>query len=236
MRRHNDSPKSHTVLTSRGKKQGGAATSAERWTTTTGVFWTSPTGHLAPMLIFKRKRLNTNLGEGAPHETVLRCSDSGCMDSENFVAYMQHFINEVKPTREEPILLILDGHKSHTKNIEAIDLARNSGVIMLSLPPHTSDKMQPLDVSFFHPLKRYYNQAISTWFRNHAGRTLTAYQIDQVMNDAFMKAATMKNAVSGFAKCGIWPCNRKTFQETDFIPLGNTEQLQDACPEAGLIR
>ena len=58
--------KPHKVLTTRGKKQVGAATSAERGTNTTGVFCTSATGqYVAPMLIFKRKRLNTNLEEGA---------------------------------------------------------------------------------------------------------------------------------------------------------------------------
>ena len=66
----------------------------------------------------------------------------------------------------------------------------------------------------------------------HAGRAATAYQIAQLMNHAYLKAATMNNAVSGFAKCGIWPCNRNIFKETDFISLGNT---QDACPEVGII-
>ena len=54
-------------------------------------------------------------------------------------------------------LLLLDGHASHTKKLEAIILARDNGVTMLSFPPHTTHEMQPLDVSFFRSLKKWYN-------------------------------------------------------------------------------
>ena len=45
---------------------------------------------------------------------------------------------------------ILDGHKSLTHNIAALRRASECGIIMLSLPPHTSHKMQPLDITFLY--------------------------------------------------------------------------------------
>ena len=47
-------------------------------------------------------------------------------------------------------LLIVDGHSSHV-NIEFIDFADRHGIIILILPPYTTQHLQPLDVGFFGP-------------------------------------------------------------------------------------
>ena len=57
------------------------------------------------------------------------------------------------------ILLILDGHSTHTKNLEALVLARDYGIVMLSLPSHTTYRLQPLDRSFFKALNSKCNIA-----------------------------------------------------------------------------
>ena len=36
---------------------------------------------------------------------------------------------------EDPVLIILDGHVSHSKNVEPIIFAREYGIVMLSLTP-----------------------------------------------------------------------------------------------------
>ena len=59
-----------------------------------------------------------------------------------------HFIDFVKPTKEETVVLILDSHVTHTKNLAATDMAQEAGVVMVSLPPHTTHRFQPLDGPF----------------------------------------------------------------------------------------
>ncbi|KAK7465246.1 hypothetical protein BaRGS_00037583, partial [Batillaria attramentaria] len=109
------------------------------------------------------------LGNDAPPGSVITGNDSGCMTQEKFLEWLQHFINTVRPSVENKVLLILDGHSSHTGSLAAIDLARENGVVMLGLPPHTTNKLQPLDVSFFRPLKTHFLQAQETWLRNNPG-------------------------------------------------------------------
>jgi hypothetical protein len=46
---------------------------------------------------------------------------------------------------------VLDGHSTHTKNLEAIELTRENSVLLLSIPAHTTDQLQPLDISFSNP-------------------------------------------------------------------------------------
>ena len=53
-----------------------------------------------------------------------------------------------KNTSEKPILLVWDGHGSH-ESLGIIDLAIENNIILLSLPPHTTHKLQPLDVGVF---------------------------------------------------------------------------------------
>ena len=122
------------------------------------------------------------------------------------------------------MLLVLDGHSSHTNNLEAIELARESGVIMLSLPAHTTHRTQPLDVAFFRPLKVYYNQAIEKWLRTNAGRSVTVFQVASLLCDAYNQAATVGCANNGFEKCGLWPVNPDVFHETDFVRLVSSEE------------
>jgi len=68
------------------------------------------------------------------------------------------------------ILVLLNGHSTHTKNIEAQQLARDSGVIMVSLPGHTTHRLQPLDVAVLRPLSSHYIDEIEKWLRASPGR------------------------------------------------------------------
>ena len=46
-------------------------------------------------------------------------------------------------------MLILDSHVTHTKNLAATEMAREAGVVMVSLPQDTTHILQPLDLAFF---------------------------------------------------------------------------------------
>jgi len=69
-------------------------------------------------------------------------SPSGWMDATIFVKYLNHFIRCVKPN---PCLLILDGHVSH-KSLEAITLAKENFISMITFLPHTSHTGLPTGI------------------------------------------------------------------------------------------
>jgi len=62
----------------------------------------------------------------------------------------------VKPKDLQNIFVLLDSHWKHTKISEAVQLARASGVIMLSLPGHDFYRLQPLGVGFLRPANSHY--------------------------------------------------------------------------------
>lgn len=55
-------------------------------------------------------------------------------------------------TSGKPILLIYDGHGSHD-TLDVIALSREHNVILYCLPPHTTHKLQPLDIGVFGPFQ-----------------------------------------------------------------------------------
>ena len=157
--------------------------------------------------------LCNSLKTDAPAGTIFACTDSGWIDSDCYVMWLKHFIKSVNSSMDNNHLFLLDGHASHTNNniLVAIRLVRDNVVTMLLFPPHTTHKMQPLDVSFFRSLKNWYNIEIEKFLRTHSGQAITVHQVSNLVNASFLAASTMSTAVSGFQKAGIWPCNRHVF-------------------------
>jgi hypothetical protein len=57
-------------------------------------------------------------------------------------------------------LLIVDGHSSHV-NLKFIKWADRHRILLIILPPHSTYRLQPLDVGLFQPLATAYSQQIS---------------------------------------------------------------------------
>ena len=113
------------------------------------------------------------------------------MQLTTFVDWFKRFIQAARANEENPVLLILNGHVTHTINLEVNDLIRDKDVVLLCLPPHYSHKMQPLDVSFMKPLMTYYYQELEKkWLRNHRGRVATTFQTVELFGNAYTRAAT----------------------------------------------
>jgi hypothetical protein len=213
------------ILAKKGKHQIGALTSGERGRNITVVCCVSATGHyVPPAFIFPRKRMKAELMDNAPNESLAVCEKSGWMTSLVFRQYLEHVVKHSHATIDNPILLVLDGHSSHTKSLEVLEYATQHGVIMICLPPHTTHKLQPLDVSFFKPFNTYYDQHVQRWLRAHPGRGFGEFQVAAAVCEAFGKAATMSIATNGFKKCGIWPLNKYIFEDHEYQAALTTDR------------
>ncbi|KAF2881976.1 hypothetical protein ILUMI_24191 [Ignelater luminosus] len=106
-------------------------------------------GHYIPSaLIFPRKRQKPELLGGAPPGSVPMVSESECIKTDLFLEWLKHFQIFVKSSIVDPNLLLLDNRSSHI-SLSAIEFCRLNGIHLISLPPHNSHKVQPLDVGFF---------------------------------------------------------------------------------------
>ena len=145
------------------------------------------------------------------------------MTNDNFVLWMEHFIHHVKPTTEEKVLLICDNHKSHLDR-RVLSLAKNNGVVMLTFPPHTTHRLQPLDVAVYGPFRSHYNVLGNEWQISHPGQTISLYDIGELSGKAFLRSLTPEIIVSGFKKTGIFPTDENIFTDVDFLPSSVTDR------------
>lgn len=169
--------------------------------------------------------MNDRLMRGAPLGAVGVPSANGWMDTATFVKYLHHFIKHVKPSPSSPCMLILDGHGSH-KSLEAVTLAKENGITLITIPPHTSHKLQPLDVSFYSPLKTRYNREVDKWMTANPGKRVTDYDIAELFAHAYEATASIDKAKSGFEKTGIFPYNPDVFSDEDYLSSAVTERRE----------
>ena len=134
------------IVALKERKQVGGLVSGERGITTTLVLCGSASGYFVPpFFIFPRVKNNPQLMVGAPPGSIQQNCSTGWIQSSIFLTWLEHFVRHTNSSKENPSLLILNGHTTHTKNLELIDLARESGVYMLCLPPHTTHRLQPFN-------------------------------------------------------------------------------------------
>lgn len=213
------------VLALRGKKQVGSLASAERGVLVTTEICVNAAGNFVPtMFVFPRKRENALLMDDAPPGSFAVYHESGWINKETFLVWFKKFVEHSNPGPTKPVLLILDGHHSHTKSLELVNFARENNVVLICFPPHTTHRLQPLDVSFMAPLSAFYEQETRKWLIHHPGRYVTIYQVGNLFKNAFSRAATVQNAMNGFKKTGIYPFNRDVFPEHLFAPSETTEK------------
>ncbi|KAJ4440331.1 hypothetical protein ANN_08470 [Periplaneta americana] len=149
-----------------------------------------------------------------------------------FHEWFDHFLKKTNPTQESPVLLILDGHNSHSRNLHVIQRAREKCVTIVSIPPHTSHKTQPLDKSFMGTLKTYYSEYIRQWLRDQ-NRPLGPYDVAEIFGKAYLQCQTASIASKGFLETGIFPCDRTVFGDSDFI--ASTPPLTSQSAEDPLL-
>lgn len=143
------------VLATKGTRQVHRTRSHERGETVTSICFIAANGtFLPPVMLFPRKTFNTGmLKDCYPGTKAIPAGTNGYMNNNIMVDTIKHFVKHTNSSKENPSLLILDNFGSHIL-LEVILLCKEHGVTLITLPPHTTHKTQPLDVGVFSPFKR----------------------------------------------------------------------------------
>ncbi|XP_046684823.1 MFS-type transporter clz9-like [Homalodisca vitripennis] len=220
------------VISSKGKKQVGKLTTAERGRNVTILLCINATGDqfIPPLFVLPRQRIDVELKKDAPLGSIFDGQPNGWITKDGFLKWLTLFQERVKSDEKSPVLLIVDGHGSH-KDLDVIVFAKEHHIHMISLPPHTSHKMQPLDRAIMKPFKNAYNEACSLWMRRYPLMKIALKDIAGLVNEAFLKICRMELAKSGFACTGISPLNPNIFTDLDFQASLFSQMDTDSQPE-----
>ncbi|MCO5569221.1 hypothetical protein L7F22_022932 [Adiantum nelumboides] len=163
------------------------------------------------------------------------------MTGELFQAWLQYFDNAItQQGKDNRHLLILDGHGSHV-SLEVVAKAKEAGIDIVTLPAHTSHKLQPLDVSVFKPLKVQFQKERDKWQQRTASKQASKTELASIVATSISLSLTEANITTGFHAIGIWPldftaikfegmpCNHINFVE-DTSTLDETESQAPSIP------
>ncbi|XP_072380516.1 uncharacterized protein [Diabrotica undecimpunctata] len=128
---------------------------------------------------------------------------------------MEHFILHTSSLKQNPSLLLYDNHESHL-SIQVVNIAKENGVTIVTYPPHSTNKLQPVDVGIFKPVSLAFIAAIDSWLMHHPGKPVTIYEVTGCVGEAYQKAMTLGNITLAFKKCGIYPFDREISQTSTF--------------------
>ena len=127
-----------------------------------------------------------------------------------FSNWITHFVNYLSTrggiSRERRHLLVVDGHNSHV-TLNVVMKAMDVGLDLLTLPSHTTHRLQPLDVSIFAPFKKYFRRYRDAWVMKNRGRAACKEILAMWVSLGLQRALISSNIQAGFRGTSIWPLN-----------------------------
>ncbi|RPB03738.1 hypothetical protein L873DRAFT_1668632, partial [Choiromyces venosus 120613-1] len=137
-------------------------------------------------------------------------------------------------------LLIFNGYSSYV-NIEFLEFCISQKIIPDCLPPHTTHRLQPLDISIFSLYKHQYQKELTHWFENHE-YGVSKENFYEILMVAHRASFTKANIQSGFLNTGLVSVNRsiivskiqalnpKSYEYSSTTTNSSTPQLQVRSP------
>ncbi|RUS81635.1 hypothetical protein EGW08_010598 [Elysia chlorotica] len=215
------------ILARKGSKQVGKVVSQERGELLTVCAIVSAAGiSIPPVLVFPRKNYKDIFMRGGPEGALGLVNPSGWMNVDLFLEVLKHFVQHARPAPDHQVVLVMDNHESHV-SLAAREYAKENNVHIVTLPPHTSHRTQPLDRAVFGPMKTYLNSASDAWILANPGRAISIYDMAGLIREAWMRASTPSNITSGFRVSGVWPFDRHAFDDEGYLASNVTDR---PCP------
>lgn len=115
-------------------------------------------------------------------------------------------------SKKDQVLPLSHNYESHI-TVPAISKCYENAVIMLTFPPHTNHKLQPLDRRVFGHFKMFYNIVGSDCLLSNPGTSISIYNVAHLTDQAYPRAFIPFNNQSGFCITGLWPINSEKFIE-----------------------
>jgi len=123
--------------------------------------------------------------------------------------------------------LYVDGHGSHL-NMRFLNYCADHRIFVVIYPPHSTHRLQPLDVGCFGPLASYYSTNLAQWLQDTQGLcSMSKREFFSIFWPSFLRAMTEKNIQGAFKKTGLVPFNPDvvlgiiTLKTVDLPPSGS---------------
>lgn len=204
-------PKDKQVFAERGAQAVYKVVEEDEKAGLTTLFTFNAAGRSAPpmTLYWYKEGIPENILKACPENYGLGNSETGWMTTETFYEYVANIFYPwlVKEGIEFPVILYFDGHASHV-TVPIVNFCQEKKIEIICLYPNSTHILQPLDTSFFHPLKELYRKTVRKWKMDNNIRRLTKQQFPSVLMNTLKAFQGMENIIiNGFKGCGLVPFN-----------------------------
>lgn len=209
-------PKPQKVLAKKGCKDVYRITGNNEKENITVLITGNAIGQLAPPLVlFKGKSLPENVAVVGPRDYGYGYADNGYMTSECFYEFITNVFYPwlVKMKIKFPVVMYLDGHKSHI-TLPLSKFCREKEIVLIALYPNATHIIQLLDVAFFKALKVIWSKTYNDFCKNSGTIYLAKHQFAVALKTALENLDLSTMAKNGFRKCGLHPFNADSVDYT----------------------
>ena len=205
--------------------------------TTTAICTISATGKfLPPFLAFVHRDLDEkNFSKDGVNPSILPLdwSSPPSFITEIHSEWLDHFVAHCRkdPNDKQKILLILDSCGSRM-TLETLDKIKELGIILLTIPPSTREKLQPLDQVFFKNLKENFTRLSQEKLKKQKlGNILSVHDEIKIFGKACNECLIKEAAVEGFKIAGVHPLK----SNLDISPKNDVSEAKNKEKEEKVI-
>ena len=172
------------------------------------------------VIIHKGQRVQDAWHLKAPGSMTLAATKKGYIMKSQFHEYGLAFIRYFKANglADKTNLLILHGYKSHLYNLPFYEAMRANNVKILTILPHASHIIQPLDLVPFAQFKKSWENHLMKYNTSHSGHALNKVDFWNVFVPTWNSSICPKNIIADFRKTGIHPFNPQVIPAESLAP------------------
>lgn len=185
---------------------------------------------LPPFMIFPCHKFRRQLLKGYASGVCGIASSEGVVDDHLFLLVLQHFRDLVRTTPQYKAVLIVDDDECHV-TINSIDFCERWGIELVTLPPQSAGRLQPIERYTYKMLKSYFNSACAKFRATNADYAVSVYDVSALFNSIYPLAFTEENIIRGFNETGLYPLDERVFAEVDALPK---KLVKDDLPPGSL--
>lgn len=171
-----------------------------------------------------------------PVGTEYVMTEKGYFDEPAFFAGIKFLVNQLPTVEADPRwrLLVLDGYGPHTMMPEVLDYLFEHRIHSVCLPSHTSQILQPLDVSCLGPTKKDFRIDLRETQFIIGVDGVSKWELPGVFEYALERGCSISNVISGFISCGLIKQSQfsTTWVQRNLAKLTISEQLSEERAKA----
>nr|CAH7716029.1 unnamed protein product [Callosobruchus chinensis] len=128
-----------------------------------------------------------------------------------------------------PIVLFLDGHKSHL-TYELSILCSELNIEVIALYPNATRILQPCDVAVFRPIKLGWKKAVREFNEQNPGEIVNKVSFAPLLENVVNNIVKAETLINGFRACGLFPFNTDSVDYSKCLGKENTSPEESLSP------